>query len=100
MRSLRYTSDAIDDLGTITEYIAQESGNRAIAESFTGALLQKCSGLAQLPGTLGRARPELMPDIRSIPFKSYVIFFRYADEAVEIVNILEGHRDIAALFKK
>jgi len=33
------------------------------------------------------------------PFKGYVIFFRYLDDNVfEVVRIIEGHRDIPALF--
>ena len=55
--------------------------------------------LASLPGTLGRARPELRPDIRSFPFKGYVIFFRYAADTFERVNVLEGHRDVVAYFQ-
>jgi len=27
-----------------------------------------------------------------------MIFFRYGDEALEIVNIIEGHRDLGRLF--
>ena len=50
------------------------------------------------PGTLGRARPELGPDLRSVSHKGYVIFFRYADERFEVVDMLEGHRDIEAFF--
>ena len=29
-----------------------------------------------------------------------MIFFRYRDDALEVVNILEGHRDIDAFFSK
>jgi toxin ParE1/3/4 len=47
---------------------------------------------------MGRPRPELRPDLRSHPFKSYVIFFRYLEDTLEIVNILEGHRDIDTFF--
>lgn len=32
------------------------------------------------------------------PFKGYVIFFRYLDETFEVVRIIEGHRDIDAVF--
>jgi toxin ParE1/3/4 len=39
-----------------------------------------------------------VPDIRSVAHKSYVIFFRCVDERVEVVNILEGHRDIITHF--
>jgi plasmid stabilization system protein ParE len=38
--------------------------------------------------------------MRSHPHKSYVIFFRYAGDELEIVNVLEGHRDIEAFFSK
>jgi plasmid stabilization system protein ParE len=56
--------------------------------------------MGSLPGTLGRARPDLHPDIRAAPYKNYMIFFRYIGDTVEIVNVIEGHRDIKALFRK
>jgi plasmid stabilization system protein ParE len=49
---------------------------------------------------MGRPRAELQHDLRSHPHKSYVIFFRYAGAVLEIVNIVEGHRDIPTLFSK
>jgi toxin ParE1/3/4 len=51
-----------------------------------------------LPGTVGRARPELGSGIRSASHKGYVIFFRYVGDGFEVVNILEGHRDIESFF--
>ena len=57
-----------------------------------------CAKLASLPGILGRARPELHPDIRSSAYKGYVVFFRYREDALEVVNILQGHRDIETFF--
>jgi plasmid stabilization system protein ParE len=61
-------------------------------------LQQQCGKLASLPGTLGRARPDLLPDIRSFPYRGYVIFFRYESDTLEVVNVLEGHRDFESLF--
>jgi toxin ParE1/3/4 len=87
------------DLVNILEYITRESGSLIVGQRFVGALRQHCRKLAALPGTLGRARPELRSDIRSVAFKRYVIFFRYVDDSFEIVNIIEGHRDIAALYR-
>jgi toxin ParE1/3/4 len=98
MRELVYTHAAKQDLLGILDYIAAESGNVAVGLHFTTQLRQQCSKLAALPGTLGRARPELRPDIRSFAFKGYVIFFRYAPGVLEVVNILEGHRDIESHF--
>lgn len=98
MRRLTYTDTARDDLIAILEYITRESGQLAIGRGFVGQLRGQCTKLASLPGTLGRARPELQPDIRSFAFKNYVIFFRYLVDRLEIVNVLQGHRDIIAYF--
>lgn len=84
---------------SILEFVARESGSVELADGFVGRLRAQCARLADLPGTLGRARPELHPDIRSIPCEGYVIFFRYVGEDVEIVDVLEGHRDIDAFFE-
>ncbi len=76
-----------------------QSGSRAVARNFVIALRRRCHELAALPGTIGRARPELGSGIRSIAHKGYVIFFRYIGGRFEVVNILEGHRDIEAAFE-
>jgi toxin ParE1/3/4 len=67
---------------------------------FTGEIIAKCEHLAMLTGPLGR---ELRPDIRSTPFKNYLIFFRYLPsetdrDIFEVVNVVESHRDLIAHF--
>ncbi len=99
MPRLRMLPSAQADLVNILEYITRESGNLLIGQRFVGALRLQCRELAALPGTLGRARPELRPDIRSFAFKGYVILFRYVDNVLEVINIIEGHRDIGAMVK-
>ena len=79
-------------------YIARESGSVETARRFTAALRTQCVKLASLPGDLGVARPELRPAIRSFAHKGYVIFFRYRRDRLEVVAILEGHRDLDAAF--
>jgi plasmid stabilization system protein ParE len=98
VRRLVYTAAARDDLTAILDYLTRESGSLAVGRKFTAELRAQCAKLASLPGTLGRARPELRPDVRSFPYRNYVIFFRYHPNTFEIVNILEGHRDIVARF--
>ena len=100
MRRLKILPSARADLVYIFEHITRESGNLAIGRRFVAALRQHCRELATLPGTLGRARPELRADIRSFPYKGYVILFRYTGDTFEVVNIIERHRDIDALFKQ
>ncbi|MGH6923370.1 MAG: type II toxin-antitoxin system RelE/ParE family toxin [Propylenella sp.] len=98
MRRLVYLASAQSDLVSIVDYITHMSGSAAIGRRFAGDLRAQCARLASLPGTLGRARPELHSDIRSFPYKGYMIFFRYVDDAFEVVNILEGHRDLGTYF--
>ncbi|MDZ5452768.1 type II toxin-antitoxin system RelE/ParE family toxin [Labrys sp. ZIDIC5] len=100
MRRLVYTQAAARDLIAIQAYISHESGSVALGRRFTEHLRQQCHKLATLPGTFGRARPELRPDLRSFAFRNYVIFLRYRSDRLEIINIIEDHRDIEALFDK
>lgn len=99
MRPLIYLKGARNDLRRIAEHIALESGSRATAVNYVARLRGQCARLASLPGTLGRSRPDLLHDMRSFPFGRYLIFFRYRSDAVEIIDILEAHRDIEAWFK-
>ncbi len=100
MRKAVFLASVKADLLDILVHIARESGSLAVAQGFIGQLRRRCHELAALPGTVGRARPELRPDIRSFPFKSYVIFFRYINDRFEVVNILQGHRDIDAFYQE
>ena len=99
MRRLVYLASARRDFGDILEYITRESGHLSIGRGFVEPLRQQCQKLASRPGTLGRPRPELRPDVHSFPFKGYVIFFRYDGDTLEVVNVFEGHRDIDAYFQ-
>jgi plasmid stabilization system protein ParE len=99
VRRARFLASVENDLVEILEYIVHVTGSLATGQHFVAELRDKCHHLAGLPGTLGRARPELRPDIRSFPYKGYVIFFRYIDDTFEVVDILEGHRDIEAWFR-
>lgn len=99
MKRLVFLTSARNDLIDILTYIAEASGSLAVANGFVGQLRERCRQLASKPGVLGRARPELRADIRSLAHKGYVIFFRYVDDdRLEVVNVLEGHRDVDSWF--
>jgi toxin ParE1/3/4 len=101
VRRPRVLDSARKDVAQIYTYIEERSGSATLAERFVRQLNDQCRRLARLPGTLGRARPESRHDIRSAPFKGYVIFFRYLDDDIlEVVHVIEGHRDVAAIFAK
>jgi toxin ParE1/3/4 len=73
MYELRYLEQAKTDLLRIKRYIARESGSSDVALQYTKKLRQQCRKFAELPGTMGRARPELMEGVRSFPYGNYVI---------------------------
>ena len=99
MPQLRYLAQAKDDLINIKRYIARESGSHSAAIQYTAKIREQCRKLANLPGKMGRLRPELRKNLRSFPYGNYVIFFVYNDDCLEIVTIIEGHRDIEAIFE-
>lgn len=98
MARLVYTTAALNDLKAIARYIATRSGSRELALAYTDKLREKCANLASHSFQLGTPRPELGPDLRSLPVDNYVIFFRRGDDLIEIVNVLEGHRDVEGFF--
>jgi len=98
MRRLVYLADARADLAEIFHYIRSESGSSDIAYAYIEKIDEHCRHLAGLPGTLGTARPELRPDLRSVSHQAHVIFFRYVEERIEVVSVVSAHRDLARLF--
>ncbi len=98
MPKLVFLDSAVEDLTTIFSYIAQQSSSRVVGRTWVDQLVQYCQKVATLQGVLGQARPELRHDIRSLPFRNYVIFFRYVDDRLEIASILERHRDSESHF--
>jgi toxin ParE1/3/4 len=100
VRRVRYLASARRDIAEIYAYIENRSESRATAERFVVRLRAQCRHIAELQATIGRPRPELRPSLRSYSFQGYLIFFRYAGDVLEIIKVIEGHRDIEAIFRK
>jgi toxin ParE1/3/4 len=47
-----------------------------------------------------RERNDVAPGLRSVLSKPYVIFYHVAETRVEILRVLHGRRDFAAIFEK
>jgi toxin ParE1/3/4 len=43
---------------------------------------------------IGRARPELRPDLRSFPYGAYLILYRAIDDGAEIVRVVHAARNL------
>ncbi|NJR16916.1 MAG: type II toxin-antitoxin system RelE/ParE family toxin [Calothrix sp. CSU_2_0] len=88
--------EAKTDLKEIWKYIATQDKERA--DNFLRVLNETLQKIAHHP-FMGKERPEIMEEIRSFPFKNYVIFYRPLDDGIELVRILHGARDVEALFE-
>jgi toxin ParE1/3/4 len=80
----------------IWSYIADDSV--ANADAFIDKLNETIQVLANQSG-VGRRREELAPGILSFPFGRYIIFYRASQDAIEIIRVLHGARDIQTIFE-
>jgi toxin ParE1/3/4 len=97
MPPLRITPRAILDLVEIWSYIADDSVENA--DIFVDQLNEAMQKLCRHPG-MGRQRDELAPRIRSFPYQRYVIIYRPDSNALEIVRVLHGARDVESGFER
>jgi toxin ParE1/3/4 len=97
LRRLIYSAAARRSLGEFLEYLTIEMGSEARARPIVSRIKEQCRKIAALPTILGRPRHELSPGLRSFPFQGYVIFMRYSEDTLEIVNILHSRRDTDAI---
>lgn len=86
---------AVADLDDIWSAIAIDSVDAA--ERLIGRLWDAEVRLAEFP-ELGRRRDELFNGLRSWPVGSYLIFYIASADAILIVRILHGARDLGGLF--
>ena len=105
MPRLIYRRRARRDIAEIADFVGRESRDRAAGKAFITKITSFCEHLSQLPGLLGRPRPEYGRDYRSATFGSYIIFLRYVDKGSErshmyIMHVLHGSRDMDAYFSE
>jgi toxin ParE1/3/4 len=82
------------DILDIWDHIADD--NMAAADRWVDALDAAFSRLATQP-MMGRARPEIAPDLRSFPFRRYVIYYVPLSNGIDVVRVLHSARDIDGL---
>jgi toxin ParE1/3/4 len=85
------TEAAEADLEAVGDWIAAD--NPAQARTFVLELRDGCETLADNP-----RRHALVPryehlGIRRRPYRDYLIFYRIADERIEVLHVLHGARD-------
>ena len=92
---IRISRSARSDLLEAWSYLANE--DFALADGMLDRILEVADKLATWP-EMGRARPDLRPDLRSFPIGTHVVYYRVLPDALEVVRVLHGRRDVDAIF--
>lgn len=96
-RRLIWSPESIGDLTDVWNYYAQVAGRRT-ADNIIREIGNTVRLLEDHPYG-GRARDEVRGGLRSLAANPHVIFYRVtADEVAEVVRVLDGRRDIDAIF--
>lgn len=89
---IKWSVPAVDDLESIRDYIARDSA--LYASSFIEKILKIIDMLEEFP-EIGREVPEADdPNIRELLFQNYRIMYRVLHDAIQIIAVIRGSRDI------
>ncbi|WP_213460381.1 type II toxin-antitoxin system RelE/ParE family toxin [Thiocapsa sp.] len=95
MHDVTISNQAREDLIAIWEYVADN--NPSAADRLLDMLDARIDRLADHP-FLGPARPDIARDFRYLVCDNYLILYRALADAVEIVRVLHGARNLTAIF--
>ncbi|WP_201410743.1 type II toxin-antitoxin system RelE/ParE family toxin [Mesorhizobium sp. J8] len=93
MRAIVRTSHAEEDLIAIWQYVARDS--EAAADRLLDRIENRWQQLAIYPAS-GPLRDDIAPGIRHLVVGEYLTFYRVGEDAVEILRVLHGRRNIEA----
>lgn len=97
MSSYIFSELAVRDLNEICDFIAQEDV-RAASQLFD-AMRQKCKLVASFPN-MGKDYSWIALNLKGIIFNDYVLFYFPQENGIEIVRVVNGRRDLKALFEE
>ena len=95
--SYRVTPRAAADLNRIAAYSLRKWGPRQTT-AYLKALNDRFVWLAEFPD-IGRARPEILPELRSFREGSHIIFYRVRGAVIEIIGVPHMSMDIDYYFE-
>ena len=93
----RLTPRAAADLNRIAAYSLRNWGRRQTI-AYLKALNDRFVWLAEYP-EVGRARPEVLPELRSFREGSHIIFYRARKTVIEIIGVPHMSMDIDSYFE-
>jgi toxin ParE1/3/4 len=89
------TAAALADLAEIGRAIAVD--NPARAETFVEELYERCRQLGAMPRSFPLIPRWEGHGVRRRTFGSYLIFYRIQGDTVQVLHVLHGARDYAAI---
>src|SRR6218665_3778935 len=98
MRAVRFSRLARSQLRAVARYLLEQTGHERAGETFVRSIEARMLKLAQLSASIGRPRSDLGEGLRSLPHQSYVVFFSYGVDTIDVVQVLHSRQDIDAHF--
>ena len=95
MTRVRFTARAREDLLDIWLFVAARN-SETVADRVYDGIERTCELLREHP-QIGRARPEIHGDARSLVIDRWLALYRVTENGPEIVRIIDGARDLAAI---
>ena len=92
----RVTPRAAADLNRIATYTLRNRGRQTTA--YLKALNDRFGWLAEHP-EIGRARPEILPELRSFREGSHIVFYRTRGAVIEIIGVPHVSMDVDSYFE-
>ncbi len=96
MASATWTPRAATDLEAIVFYVADRESRPRTALQLSRDIVAKCEAYASNP-ELGTRRDDLLPGVRIMRHKRYVIIYRATKDGIEVLRVIDGARDFPAL---
>ena len=94
-RQLRWTEQAVDQLGAIADYLSQTSP--VYAEGLVTRVAAHLQRLLQFP-EIGRIVPEAeSPQMREVIEWPYRIIYRVRTDLIEVIAVVHVRRDLRAV---
>jgi toxin ParE1/3/4 len=95
---VRLTRSAEADLIAVADWIGRDNPARAIG--FARELHARCMSLVARPRRFPVARIVRGARIRKLAYRNYLIFYVVGADSVDVIRIVHGARDWAALLGK
>lgn len=97
MKRLHLSGKAVRDLTAISAYVRQDSAAAAdrMLVRFRALILE----VAEMP-QIGRIRPELGENVRSLPEGNYVIFYKERRDGIEILRVIHPARNLRRAWRR